>query len=199
MSAPPTAVLLDLDGVIRHFDPDLPTALEAANGLEPGALMAAAFEPDRIGRLTTGKISRAEWQTEIGQAVGKPAAAVEWLADTGRIDQELIDVVDQLRAAGVQVAVLTNGTDTILAELTAHGIADRFDGVFSTADIGFAKPDPRAFRFVCSEMDWDPATVFFTDDSPSKLTGATDISMTARPFRDVNGLRADLAELGVLI
>ena len=42
------AIVLDLDGVIRHFDPDHPTRVERQHGLPPGSLVTAAFAPERI-------------------------------------------------------------------------------------------------------------------------------------------------------
>ncbi len=47
------------------------------------------------------------------------------------------------------------------------------------------------------ELDTDPSTVFFTDDSTSKLHGAIEIGMTARRFQGVDLFRDHLAELGI--
>lgn len=193
-----TTILLDLDGVIRHFDPEHLATVERAAGLEPGTLMAAAFEAELILLVTTGQITRAQWTAEIGRRVNNPEAAAEWLGATGSIDTELLTLVDELRSAGLTVAILTNGTDTVQAELTAHGIIDRFDALFNTAEIGFVKPDRRAFEHVVSALGVMPESVFFTDDSAGKLSGAIELGMTARQFVGVETFRTHLAELGLL-
>lgn len=134
-------ILLDLDGVVRHFDPEHQAAVEERHGLEPGTLWKVAFEPDLVGPVTTGQATMAAWQEEIGRRVGNPQAVAEWMSDRGTIDHELMAVVDRLRAEGFTVAVLTNGTDAVAAELSQAGVDHRFDAVFNSADIGSIKPD----------------------------------------------------------
>lgn len=188
-------VLFDLDGVIRHFDPAHLAGVEERHGLEPGQLMAAAFAPELLQPAITGKITRSEWIEQMGAQVGSLAAAVEWTSNRGTVDPAMLTLTDELRANGVPVAVLTNGTDNFPGEMIDLGIDDRFDAVFTTAHIGFAKPDVRAFSFVCDALEVDPATVFFTDDSPSKLAGAIELGMQAEVFTDVASLRLSLQDL----
>lgn len=191
-------MLLDLDGVVRHFDPDHRENTERTHGLTPGILWDVGFEPALNLSLTTGRITRAEWIAEIGRRVDNPAAAEEWLAARGTVDKELLEVVDRLRADRVTVAILTNGTDTVSAELDEFGITDRFDAVFNSATIGYSKPDPRAFAHVVAALEVAPESVFFTDDSAGKLAGAIELGMTARQYVDVPTFLTHLAELNLL-
>ena len=194
---PFTTVLLDLDGVLRHFDPAHRPAVEQRHGLEPNTLRPAAFATDLIVQAVTGKISRAQWIEIIGERVGSPEAAAEWLAHRGVADPEMLAECDRLRGAGYVVAVLTNGTDIIANEMIELGIGEHVDAVFNTWDIGYAKPDRRAFEHCVRELGVDPADVFFTDDTKSKLTGAIELGMTARHFRGIEPFRADLRELKI--
>lgn len=82
-------------------------------------------------------------------------------------------------------------------ERAAHGIADRFDAIFNSAEIGYTKPDIRAFRHVLEVLDVEPAEVFFTDDSPSKLAGAESLSMRTHLFTGADDLRDRLIVEGV--
>jgi len=151
-----TTVLLDLDGVVRHFDAEYVSRVEASAGLADGAILGAAFETDLLHSVVTGRITRAEWALEVGRRISNPRAAQDWLAGPAVVDEELMVVVAELRDGGVPVAVLTNGTDTIPAEMIELGLADRFDAIFSTSDIGFAKPDRRAFEHACDRLDVHP-------------------------------------------
>lgn len=144
--------------------------------------MATAFSPRLINSVVTGTMSRSTWTAEIGEAVGNLAAAKEWLSASGHVNWDLIEITDGLRRRGKTVAILTNGTDTIPAEMIDLGVTDRFDRIFNTAEIGFAKPDRRAFAHVCEQLNVPSAEVFFTDDSESKLAGAIELGMTARRF-----------------
>lgn len=190
-------VLFDLDGVIRHFDPALVVDIEVRNGLKPGVLAGIAFAAPLIDEVTTGRITRAEWVSRIGHLVGDRAAAEEWGAQTWSVDHALLELSDEIRTAGLTTAVLTNGTDTIAAELAASGIADHFDAIFNSADIGFAKPDVRAFQHVLDVLGVRGAEVLFTDDSASKLVGAARLSMSTRRFTTVDDLRGRLRDAGV--
>ncbi len=193
-----TTVLLDLDGVVRHFDTEYVSRVEAVAGLADGAILVAAFETDLLHSVVTGQITRAEWAVEVGRKINNPGAAQDWLAVPAVVDEELMVVVDELRDCGVTVAVLTNGTDTIPAEMIELRLADRFDAIFSTSEIGFAKPDRRAFEYVCDRLDVDPTKVFFTDDSESKLGGPLEIGMQARQFVGVETLTRQLHDFGLL-
>lgn len=193
-----TTVLLDLDGVIRHFDPAHREAVEPKYGLAPGTLRDAAFSPEMIEPVVTGKISRAEWTRRVGDQIGSSDAAVEWLAYRGEVDGSMIELVDKLRDLGKVVAILTNGTSTIPEEMEELGLVPHFDAIFNTAEIGYAKPDVRAFQACCDALRVEPTAVFFTDDSPGKLAGAIELGMTAEHFTSVESLRQSLTELGLL-
>ena len=189
-------VLFDLDGVIRHFDAGNTAMIEHRHGLAPGDIERIAFARPLIDEVTTGRITRAEWVRRIGVQVGT-AAAEEWSAQPATIDDDVLGLIDDIRDAGVRTAVLTNGTDTIPAELAAHGLTSRFDAVFNSAEIGHAKPDTRAFRHVLDALGVDAAEVFFTDDSASKLVGAQHLSMHTHHYDGVDDLRARLRDSGV--
>lgn len=192
-----TTVLLDLDGVVRHFDPAHAAAVEATYGLDVGCLNAAGFESGLIQQLITGRITRAEWGDQVGERVGSVEAARAWLVDIGTVDPEILAVVDELRSAGLVVAILTNGTDTIPSEMITLGLAERFDRIFNTSEIGYAKADARSFAYVCQALEVEPASVFFTDDSQSNLGPASSLGMTARLFEGVPAFRTHLTELGI--
>lgn len=190
-------VLFDLDGVIRHFDPKTVADIERRHGLAAGALESSAFATPLIDEVTTGRITRAEWVRRVGEQIGNAVAAEEWGAQPAEVDDAVLEISDELRASGVRTAVLTNGTDTIPDEIAAHGIADRFDGFFNSAEIGFAKPDVRAFQHVLDALGATAAEVFFTDDSPAKIAGANGLSMRTHLFAGADGLRGQLIAAGI--
>jgi putative hydrolase of the HAD superfamily len=191
------AVLFDLDGVIRHFDPEATADIERRHALELGTLLDTAFAEPGITDVTTGRITRAAWITGIGETLGAPDAAAEWGGRPPRVDPEMLLLADELRAKGLTVAVLTNGTDTIPGEMADQGIACRVDHVFNSAEIGHAKPDARAFRHVLEVLGLSGPEVFFTDDSPRKLAGAVEVGMRAHAFVGLADLRQALGAVGV--
>ncbi|MFB6610406.1 HAD-IA family hydrolase [Agromyces sp. NPDC056379] len=190
-------MLFDLDGVIRHFDPGHLADIERRHGLAAGTIAGVAFATPLIEEVTTGRITRAEWVRQVSASAGSAPAAEEWGVQPSVVDEAMLDLSDELRSMGLTTAVLTNGTDTIPAEIAALGIADRFDAIFNSADIGFVKPDVRAFEHVLDALGVTGAEVFFADDTASKLVGADRLSMRTHVFDGVDGLRDQLRAAGV--
>lgn len=196
-SVPVSTIVFDLDGVLRHFDADRVRRIERASGLTEGALTSVGFEPELLDSVITGRRTRAEWVAEIGARVGHPAAADEWLADRGVVDAAMVRLIGELRATGITVAILTNGTDTIPDELDQLGLDTEFDAVFNSAALGCAKPDRRVFEIVCERLGVDPPAVFFVDDTAANVAGAVAVGMAARHFTGIDQLEADLRSVGV--
>ncbi|MDQ0727239.1 HAD family phosphatase [Microbacterium sp. W4I20] len=192
------AVVFDLDGVVRQFDEAHTTAIETRHGLAPGAVVDAAFEPELLAQVTTGRISRRTWVGRVAKTLGSTAAAEEWGRQPSEVDTEVLDIADALRAAGIRTAILTNGTDTIPAEAEQLGLTAHFDAIFNSAEIGWAKPDARAFQHVLDALGLAASEVFFTDDSASKLVGAVEVGMLTHRFTSAEGLRGALRAVGVL-
>lgn len=182
--------LFDLDGVIRHFDESLTSSIEREHGLPSGSIADAAFSGPLISAVTTGRVSRAEWVADVAHRIGSAPAAEAWAAQRPTVDRSMLELSDRLRRGGTRTAILTNGTDTIGAEVAAEGIDTHFDAIFNSAQIGFAKPDIRAFEHVMAALAVDAARTFFTDDSPSKLAGAAALGMITHHFR-AQGLLLD--------
>lgn len=193
------AVLFDLDGVVRHFDAEYTADIERRYGFAPGAITDVAFEPELLLQVTTGEISRRAWVEQVGTTLASAAAADEWGRQPFDTDERVLDIVDALRAAGIRTAILTNGTDTIPAEVEALGLPERFDAIFNSAEIGWTKPDIRAFQHVLDAFEVEGPEMFFTDDSAAKLVGADALGMVTHHFTSVEGLRAALREAGIAL
>lgn len=188
-------LLLDLDGVVRHFDTSVADRLEVEHGLEVGSLRREAFEHPRGHAAITGGLTRAEWAAEVGVAVGSPAAAQEWLNTWGYADAAMVALISQLRASALPVAILTNGTDTIHDELATCGLADTFDHVYCTWHLGVAKPDPDVYLRVAADRRVDPGRVLFFDDRMANVEGALAAGMRAELFQGPKHVEGAVREM----
>ncbi|WP_231880409.1 HAD family hydrolase [Microbacterium sp. H83] len=191
-------MLFDLDGVVRHFDPENVAGIERVHGLEPGSIEAIAFAPHHLELVTTGRISRREWVERVGVELGNAEAAEAWGSQPFHVDEEVLGHVDELRANGIRTAILTNGTDTIPDEIASIDLGSHFEAVFNSAEIGWTKPDVRAFQHVLDAMQLAPHEVFFIDDSFGKLAGAEALDVPTHHFTGVAGLREALRSAGAL-
>jgi putative hydrolase of the HAD superfamily len=197
------AVVIDLDGVIRHWDNDALPVAEKELGLPTGAILAAAFAPERLGRAMRGAITADEWYAEIGAAVAAEhtidAAAVS-AAFSGigwRIDESVLELVDQARNR-VPVVLLSNASTRLSADLKLSGILDRFDAVVGSADLGASKPDAAAFAAAVERAGVPAARCLMVDDLPENIEGARAAGLQAILFEGVDELAQELEEVGVL-
>lgn len=193
------AVLFDLDGVIRHFDPQHVSIIEQRHGIGSGVINSVAFASPIIEEVTTGRISRREWIAHIGAHLDNVEAASEWGRQPSTIDQDIVELADEIRRTGRVTAILTNGTDTIAEEATAAGLHSHFNPIFNSADIGYAKPDARAFQHVLDALELAADELLFTDDSLTKLAGAAALGIATHHYLDEAGLRADLRDHDVIL
>jgi putative hydrolase of the HAD superfamily len=195
-------LIIDLDGVIRHWDPSYYEEAEEHLGLPVGTITGAAFAEDRLARAMDGRVSFAEWCEEIGAAVagahGVEAALVaETWAEAGwSIDESVIDLVAGARAH-VPVALLSNASTNLLGDLERSGIAGAFDVVIGSAGLGAAKPDEAAFVAAASALGVPLDRCLFVDDTIGHVDAARALGMRAEVFSDIVALEELLSEVGL--
>jgi len=184
-----TAVIFDLDGVIRDWNDDAMSDLEAAFGIEPGAILALGFGPELGPAATTGRLTYREWMDEIRRRIlaeygdGVTGALDEWEANVGMVDTEMLAVLRAVRRH-CTAAVLSNGTTRLRRDLHALDLIDEFDVIFNTAEIGIAKPDPAVFHHVLVELGASTEQVVFIDDLLENVDGARAAGLRAHQHTD---------------
>jgi putative hydrolase of the HAD superfamily len=145
------AVLFDADGVVQH------PAVEWRDAL--ASVLDSDADVDRFLR----DLFAAEQPTLRGQG-DFPSIVAEVLARWGCagrsahvlrvfqdivVDRAVLQVVAELRQAGVCCALATNQNAHRARYMSDElGYARAFDHAFYSCDIGFTKPDPRFFRAV---------------------------------------------------
>jgi HAD superfamily hydrolase (TIGR01509 family) len=83
-----------------------------------------------------------------------------------RADPEAAHVVEELKRAGLLVAVISNTEDGRARDsLEAAGLAERFDLIIDSHLVGFKKPDPAIFRHALERLNVEPKEAAFVGDS----------------------------------
>lgn len=199
------ALVVDLDGVIRHWHSHEFDELAVGIGLSPEDLGEIAFERELLTAAMAGGVSFEEWADEIGRRAsalyGCDAAAITagFAALGWSIDQEVIDLLREVRAAGrVKLALFSNASTRLEADLESCGIDGEFDVVFNSARLGLAKPDTEAFKAVAVVLEVALERCLFVDDTIPNVEGARAAGMQAEPFTSVVLLRGLLKRAGLL-
>jgi putative hydrolase of the HAD superfamily len=196
------AVLFDMDGVIRHWDDVGAKAGEQAAGLPEGAIAKVAYVVPEFVQTQVGTVTARQWADAVARALveeygpGAEVAAECYFAYAGRVDREMVDLVAAVRKC-VTVALLSNATDQLREHLEHHELVDAFDVVFSSAEIGVAKPEPGIFAHAATVLGVATGECFFTDDRPENVEGARRAGMHAEVFTTRDELVAALTALGL--
>jgi putative hydrolase of the HAD superfamily len=174
---PAQAMLIDLDGVLRRWDPTVPAAVEKSAGLEPGTLLSTAMSWDLLRPAVAGEITDAEWMHLVATRLPLPEedakqAIAEWRQYRGEVDPEVLAFVREVRAAGRPVGLATNATDLLRGDLDQLGLTGEFDAVVSSYELKVHKPAPEFFERACAALDIEAPWVLFVDDDDRSVRGA---------------------------
>lgn len=198
-------LILDLDGVVRHWDTDHMASTVRSFGVTREQFAAVAFEDELLTSAMTGAISAEEWGDEIGRRLGQrhgcdaATVAAGFAALGWSIDHEVVALVARVRDAGrARVALFSNASTRLERDLESSGLAGAFDVIFNSARIGMAKPDPEAFRTVAAALGTTPERCLFVDDTVPNVEGSRAAGMQAELFTDLETLRSLVERAGLL-
>ncbi|MDA3648450.1 HAD family phosphatase [Saccharopolyspora indica] len=191
------AVLCDLDGVLRWWDPAIMRDAERIGALPPGTLAGAAFAPERLVPAITGVQSDEQWREAVVADIAGHCGADTARQVVARWSEPVGEVVDEVAAilAGLRVPVVlvSNATSRLESDLAALGVLDLFDAVVNSSSVGVAKPEPGIYRFAADQAGVEPDRCLFIDDTQANVEAARALGMTSLHYRDPAGLRAALA------
>jgi epoxide hydrolase-like predicted phosphatase len=184
---PIRAVLWDLGGVIlRTMDWGPRSRWEERLGLPHMQLTRLVFESDASRRATLGQATDDDvWESVAGALHLDPATRDqlrrEYFAHD-RIDTALMEFIRGLRRH-VRVGMITNAWPGIRRYLeTEFQIADAFDPLIVSAEVGVAKPDPRIYQLALVRLGVEASATVFVDDFEANVAGARWVGMQAVQF-----------------
>jgi putative hydrolase of the HAD superfamily len=188
----PQAILLDLDDTIIDFGSTTESAWQrvcAAAARQVAGLDAAALfatidrvrtwywsdpERHRQGRADLRAASRRIVQqalAELGHDLPALAQAIansyRDLRDEGMsVFAGAVETLQRLRAHGVQLGLVTNGSSTDQrAKLERFDLARHFDHILIEGEFGCGKPDARVYRAALDALRARPADSWFVGDN----------------------------------
>lgn len=191
---PLEALVLDLDGVVRIWDPAIIADAERDNDLPAGSLAAVAFGDTRLlHKAITGEITDDQWRKEIsdrlerrhGAAARK--AVAQWSIPAGRIDEKVLDIVRREREQRI-VALFSNATTRLDSDVSCLDLTDEFDMIFNSSALGAAKPSSEAFSAVLAELGIPADRCLFVDDAVVNTRSAECLGFRVHHFTGARGL-----------
>ncbi len=198
-----TTLLIDLDGVIRLWSKDY-SALEQAHDLLVGSILHVAFESVLLDRVVTGRITDFAWRHEISRrlAAANPSsraqeAVLAWSASAGEVNHAVLSLTVRARKHCV-VGLVTNATDRLATDLARLGVAEHFDFVVNSSEVGCAKPSPEIFKRALAIAAARPEEALFVDDTLGHVAAAESLGIRSHHFKTADGLENFMRPFGVV-
>ena len=194
------AFLFDFGGVIVRTEDSSPRhAWDERLGLPHGSVERAVHHSDLWIQAQLGRLTEAAYWRGVAELLymhGEDIAALRRDYFSGdRLNYRLIELIRELRAKGYPIGLLSNESLALESRLHMLGIADLFDHVFVSAQIGVMKPDTTAYRIALQALEVPAHEILFVDDALVDVRAAQALGMQAILFRPETDLRAELAAL----
>lgn len=191
-------IICDVGNVVILFSPDRSAEIERRYGIPAGALLHAVLKTPPARLAAVGQLDYDEWFRQVAALVGE-AAVTDWLAYHGELNRPVVDILAAARSSGIRVLLLSNATVRLWDDLDHHRIRGLADEVFCSADIGVAKPDPGAYEFVVSAASVVAGRALYIDDTASWVEAGRGVGLRGYVYGTPDGLRRELAALGVSV
>jgi putative hydrolase of the HAD superfamily len=189
------AVFFDVDATLVDFDASALAALREIFGADADYAAWLRLSAEHYPRYTSGELDFTEMRearmAAYLQRAGLPAPAeTVRAAEQRRIDlldasyalfDDVIDCLDQLRADGFQLGLITNNdSDHQRRKLVRVGLADRFDAVLISGECGVAKPERAIFDLARAQIGvCADEAVHVGDNLVTDVRGALDAGFAA--------------------
>ncbi|HEY3903540.1 MAG TPA: HAD family phosphatase [Streptosporangiaceae bacterium] len=116
----------------------------------------------------------------------------------GGVLTQTVEVLGELRSAGVRCFVLSNmEPDKFVLRRARYEFFDLVEGCVISGLEGVAKPDQKIFDILVSRYGLTPAQTVFIDDLPANVAAAAELGVVAIQFTTAAQLRSDLRDLGL--
>lgn len=198
---PYQGLLVDWGGVMTSNVFDTFRAFCESEGLEPDAIRDR-FRNHRESRellvaLETGQLEQEAFEPQFAALLGVASPGlIDRMFAAGQPDEQMLDAVRRVRAAGVATGLISNswGTRRYDREL----LAELFDGVVISGEVGMRKPTPNIYLLGAEQIGLEPAQCVFVDDLPFNLEPAAELGMATVHHRDYEQTITELERLFAL-
>jgi 2-haloacid dehalogenase len=202
-TAPPTAVVFDLGGVLIDWNPRYLYRKLFDDEAAMEAFLADVVSPEWNGQQDSGR-TWAEAVEVLSREHPEQRDLIaaywyRWQETLGDAIAPTVAILEELRDAGVRLYALSNwSAETFPVARPRYPFLDWFDGIVISGEEKVAKPDPAIFQHLLARYELDPATTVFIDDSEANVRAAAAQGIVSLRFVDAATLRSDLRRFGLL-
>jgi putative hydrolase of the HAD superfamily len=176
-------IIFDLGGVLLNINPLLSLIeFEKISGLGREELTKRLIQEQVFEKIDTGRLSPAEFRLELCRIMGQTVSDSEidraWNTLLLDFPRHRVELLQQLRK-NYGVFLLSNTNIIHFGHYTdafyrnyGFPMADLFDSLFLSYEIGIHKPDAGIYTHVLQSASIDPTESVFIDDSLANIEAA---------------------------
>jgi epoxide hydrolase-like predicted phosphatase len=191
------AIYFDIGGVlVRTVNRASRNRLAVRLGMTAEALEELVFSGENGRKAQRGEITAEQQWAYVCQQINWPP--MKWrdleakFFAGDRLDIELVGYIRSLHGR-YKTGVISNALSDVRAAIdNKWHMADAFDAITISAEVGVMKPDARIFQIALQSLGLQPAEAVFVDDFLHNVEGARAVGMHAIQFRSPEQVRLDL-------
>ena len=194
------AIIWDLGGVIlRTEDSSHRVKWEKRFGLESWGLANMIFRNEISQLASIGKASVDDIWSALQEEYNLDNDEIERLKKDffagDRLDERLLAFIRQLKGS-YKIGMITNAWPDIRHWIENEWkIADAFDHIIVSAEVGMVKPDPAIYTLCLQALNVEPDEAIFVDDFKENIEGAKAVGMQAIHFQNPEDTSIELKKI----
>ena len=139
------------------------------------------------GLISTDKFL-SEVQTYCRPGTTRQEIIDAWMTMLDELPAERLQVVDDLRAKGHRVYLLSNGNELHFDFINrTYGLDSHFDGLFLSQKMHLSKPEPQIFEAVQKAIGNPPNVIFIDDIQANRI--AAEQTVHWKTYESIDALR----------
>lgn len=196
-------IVFDIGNVILQWDPQV-AIRKVFPESDYNLLARNIFYSEIWHELNRGKITEKQALILYNDSLGIPLAKLEQLMIEGKLSLKPVagslDLIKNVYSKGYNLHLLTDNTKEIVQYLTENfDFLQYFNGMVSSADIGYLKPSPIIYQSLLHTYELIPQETVFIDDLQINVAGAKSVGIHAIQFSNTENCIIDLKNLGINI
>jgi epoxide hydrolase-like predicted phosphatase len=194
------AVIFDFGGVLMRTENREPrTQLARSLGRTYEQLEDVVFNGPTGLPATLGELSAEQHWSSVAKTLKIEERQIPGFQDKfwdgDRMDSQLVEHIRDLKGR-YRTALLSNAWSDLRDYLVDRWkIADAFDLMMISAEVGLAKPDPRIYQLVLERLQVPAQAAIFLDDVLENVEAARSVGLTGIHFRSADQALTDLEHI----
>ena len=168
------AVLFDADGVLINAE-RFSKQLARDYGISTDMTLpffSSIFQECLIGQADL-KEKLPSYLKEWGWKGSVDAFLEYWFKSEHKIEKPVIEFIHELKSKGIRTSVATNNEKYRVEYMISQmGFGEIMEKVYSSASLGFKKPDQEFFKAVVEDLKLEMDEILFWDDDLENVEGA---------------------------